>query len=50
MKGILGKKAGMTSVYDNGKHTPVTVVPHIVPGPKGDVMMAAAPNTTTALV
>ena len=26
MKGILGKKAGMTSVYDNGKHTPVTVV------------------------
>ncbi len=26
MKGIIGKKAGMTSVYDNGKHTPVTVI------------------------
>jgi large subunit ribosomal protein L3 len=26
MKGLLGKKAGMTSVYDNGKSTPVTVI------------------------
>jgi large subunit ribosomal protein L3 len=26
MKGILGKKAGMTGVYDNGKYTPVTVI------------------------
>lgn len=26
MKGIIGKKAGMTSVYDNGKHTAVTVI------------------------
>jgi large subunit ribosomal protein L3 len=26
MKGIIGKKVGMTSVFDNGKHTAVTVV------------------------
>lgn len=26
MKGILGKKAGMTSVYDNGKYVGVTVI------------------------
>lgn len=26
MKGLLGKKVGMTSVFDNGKHTAVTVV------------------------
>lgn len=26
MKGIIGKKAGMTSVFDNGKYTPVTVI------------------------
>jgi large subunit ribosomal protein L3 len=26
MKGLIGKKAGMTSVYDNGKYTPVTVI------------------------
>ena len=26
MKGIIGKKAGMTSVYNNGRHTPVTVI------------------------
>jgi len=26
MKGIVGKKAGMTSVFDNGKYTPVTVI------------------------
>lgn len=26
MKGLVGKKVGMTSVFDNGKHTAVTVV------------------------
>lgn len=26
MKGIIGKKAGMTSVFDNGKHLAVTIV------------------------
>lgn len=26
MKGIIGKKVGMTSVFDNGKHTAVTVI------------------------
>lgn len=26
MKGIIGKKIGMTSVFDNGKHTAVTVI------------------------
>jgi large subunit ribosomal protein L3 len=26
MKGLIGKKAGMTSVYDNGTSTPVTVI------------------------
>jgi len=26
MKGIIGKKVGMTSIFDNGKHTAVTVV------------------------
>lgn len=26
MKGIIGKKVGMTSVYDGGKFTPVTIV------------------------
>lgn len=26
MKGLIGKKLGMTSVFDNGKHTAVTVV------------------------
>ena len=26
MKGIIGKKVGMTSVFDNGKHTPITVI------------------------
>ena len=26
MRGLIGKKQGMTSVYDNGKHTPVTVI------------------------
>jgi large subunit ribosomal protein L3 len=26
MKGIIGKKAGMTNVYDGGRNTPVTVI------------------------
>lgn len=26
MKGIIGKKAGMTSIYSNGRSTPVTVI------------------------
>jgi large subunit ribosomal protein L3 len=26
MKGIIGKKAGMTSIFDNGKHVAVTVI------------------------